>query len=366
MKIWILRLDVNKYPWISFEERSNLLKKTEIFNGNRLSDGWQPVKLKKVSTGAAGANALGGDIPPLIDKKVIAAIQDLLSDAVEILPVEYIGDDYPCDNFYILNVIERLNCFDYEKSVFKRFESGRIMMVVKHSFLKEAVAGKHIFLAKDGGSSKVFISDEFKTRLEEHGLKGFRFELAWDSEDENAAEGAAQEERTKRNERFQHYLDMKKGKIASLKDDEVVAAAMTWMQGKITKDHESVYDAIVQLTEICQTVFAMYAVKWDVDNGGFIQFYDNYGLEIGLLAARGYAEIGLNDLSEIITKANEIVKNNPKAYIGEMDDEEEDMDADMQDPLDALDHPFCDNPLLDRLDALCIELIRQNAEVFGD
>lgn len=112
------------------------------------------------------------------DKMALEAVNDLIKDSVEILPLLCADGE-----FYAINVIKVLDCIDYDKAKFERFSDGkRIMMFIKYAFIESKVRGKHIFKIIDETKRNPFVSDEFRQRVIDSNLKGFKFELAWDSE----------------------------------------------------------------------------------------------------------------------------------------------------------------------------------------
>ncbi len=56
------------------------------------------------------------------------------------------------------------------------------MLFTKYHFIESVVKGKHIFKIIDEPARRPFVSDEFKKRVEENNLIGFKFELVWQSE----------------------------------------------------------------------------------------------------------------------------------------------------------------------------------------
>ena len=96
----------------------------------------------------------------------------------EILPLDCEDGD-----FFAINVVNVLDCIDYEKSKYKTFRDGkRIMRFIKYAFCEEKLDGVNLFKIKDGVLKRPFVSEEFRKRVIDNNLIGFKFELAWDSE----------------------------------------------------------------------------------------------------------------------------------------------------------------------------------------
>ena len=114
----------------------------------------------------------------VFSQKAIEKLYDLIKDDVEILPLE-------CDygEFSLINVTTVLDAIDHENSKYEYIEgTNKIMYFEKYAFLEDVVKGHDIFKITDKRGSFVFVSDEFVQTVKRSKLKGFRFELAWDSE----------------------------------------------------------------------------------------------------------------------------------------------------------------------------------------
>lgn len=76
-----------------------------------------------------------------------------------------------------------LICIDYEKSKYKTFRDGkRIMRFTKYVFDEFKIDGLNILKIKDEPLKRPFVSENFKNKIIDNNLVGFKFELAWDSE----------------------------------------------------------------------------------------------------------------------------------------------------------------------------------------
>lgn len=181
MKVWILDCDANNFENLTWgnDERDIDLDFIQSFCGESKIEKWVPVQLVRMYNNREFSNtpALSAHIP-VFDIKAINMMKKYLVDNTEILPVlcgEFI--------FYIINVIKVLDCIDYEKSDFKTFSDGkRIMRFRKYVFDENKIKGYHIFKIKDAPLGRPFVSDEFRNSIISSDLKGFKFELAWDSE----------------------------------------------------------------------------------------------------------------------------------------------------------------------------------------
>ncbi len=79
--------------------------------------------------------------------------------------------------FYVINVTDVIDCLDYDKSEIKRFpSSGRVMRVIKYSFIKDKLKNATIFKLPEFVKTNCYVTKEFKNAVEENHIKGFKFE----------------------------------------------------------------------------------------------------------------------------------------------------------------------------------------------
>lgn len=176
MRIWLLKLDVDKYnsfKGYDIEEELDI----RFFGSSLLSNWNTPTieayykkrKIADVSDFSSGA--------PLFNEKAVSMLEEFLKAKAELLPAYYEGNKY-----YVVNVINVIDALDYEKSEFVRFDTGAIMYCTKYFFKSEIVENQHIFKIPLCNYIDIFVSDEFKKQVEEFKLKGFIFVEVWNSE----------------------------------------------------------------------------------------------------------------------------------------------------------------------------------------
>ena len=83
-----------------------------------------------------------------------------------------------------MNITKVIDCIDYDNAEYKSLPDGKIMFFTKYAFIEDKVKNQHIFKIPEFKTSRFFVSDEFKKRVEDTGMKGFEFRLLWDSEAE--------------------------------------------------------------------------------------------------------------------------------------------------------------------------------------
>ena len=176
MKIWILDCDVDTYENLTWETLD--INFIQSFDGMEKKKDWNPMQVKRVYDREL-SNTLGlSPHIPVFDEKAISVLNDLLIGNAEILPLD-------CKDgvFYAINVINVIDCIDYERSKYKTFRDGkRIMRFITYVFNEEKIKGTNLFKIIDEPLKRPFVSDEFRKRVVDNKLTGFKFELAWDSE----------------------------------------------------------------------------------------------------------------------------------------------------------------------------------------
>lgn len=177
MNIWKLGFEVDLYD--------NLIARPEMgvdefqsFDGRSKKNQWTSKVLTRMEP---EKNLLLSNVPgffphiPVFDKKAVDILNKYLKHTAEILPV-YSKDG----EFYIINIINVLDCIDYKKSKYRMFpNSDRIMIFQSYAFIEERLRGTDIFKIKDEPRKSAFVTDNFKNCVLENELSGFKFQLVW-------------------------------------------------------------------------------------------------------------------------------------------------------------------------------------------
>ena len=93
-----------------------------------------------------------------------------------------------CDfgDYWAINVLDVLDCIDYENAEFVRFskknenEIPRIMTFIKYAFHLEKLRNNHIFKVIDCPKAAIFVDDVFVKEVAKHNITGFKFKLVWE------------------------------------------------------------------------------------------------------------------------------------------------------------------------------------------
>jgi len=179
MRIWQLQADANNYNnfTVCHENDLNVLIDFDSFRGRPMVGYWSPIQIKVREERRMGdMQALFGGVP-VFNTKAIGVLKDFLDGNVEFLKL-----DYDKDEFFAVNVLQVLDCIDYQNAVPEKFDDGTIWRFDKYAFRISEVQGKHIF--KNINETKGFplVSDAFRERVIQNNLKGFLFTELWDSD----------------------------------------------------------------------------------------------------------------------------------------------------------------------------------------
>lgn len=177
MKIWHLKTKANDFENLGWDD-SVSIDEIRSYDGRSKKENWKPVRVKRLyDRNYSNTPSLSSHVP-VFDKVAVNTMKSLISKSVEILPL--LCED---GEFFAINVINVIDCIDYDNSSYEMYDHGkRIMCFNKYAFIEEKVKGKHIFKIIDEPRRSPFVSDEFKKLVEESNLTGFKFVLVWDSE----------------------------------------------------------------------------------------------------------------------------------------------------------------------------------------
>lgn len=176
MRFWELRVDRTVDVLYAKDDATQQIMRNS-FLGKSMRDTWNPVELITDEAGDEGdmISYSYNTNSPIFTPRALDILGDLIQDSVEILPIYH--EKYHC---FFLNIINVVDCLNYPKS-----ELNKWGVILKYDFIDEKVKDQHIFLVhrKDSKNPSLvpIVSDDFKERVEKHGLKGFNFKKAWDS-----------------------------------------------------------------------------------------------------------------------------------------------------------------------------------------
>ncbi|WHY79977.1 hypothetical protein QNH20_12890 [Neobacillus sp. WH10] len=183
MKLWLLKRQYGRFEVLDFSDDQGAKFFSENFKGIPMPENLSPVQIETFKKGVKSDFPSGLLLPPVFSERAVQVLGELLKGKVELLPLHTVKNE----RYYAGNVINVLDCIDADHSEVKRFSDGLIMEYTKYVFIKETVERENIFKIRVHDSkkiliNKVFVSDLFRERVLESGLKGFDFIKVWDSE----------------------------------------------------------------------------------------------------------------------------------------------------------------------------------------
>ena len=164
-----------KHPDIAdYDMRFNL-------EGVSVTSTWWPRKMKRYNDHPLGdyVSKLTNDVL-ILERQAISKLSFVLGN-IEILPLDCNFGDY-----WAVNILDVLDCIDYEKAEFKCFskrneyDKPRIMRFIKFAFHSEKIMDHHVFKIVDQPQSHVFVDDVFVKEVAKHNIAGFKFKLVWE------------------------------------------------------------------------------------------------------------------------------------------------------------------------------------------
>lgn len=177
--VWRIVPASNMYRSLSqVDFPGNYLELLEAFkSGGPIDDLWVPLSVHLFEDAGEEAKPLGdfpslfAGVPPVFSKRAIKVLNPLIGDSIEVLPL--VGLE---GNFSVINVIDVIDCLDRQRSEYVRFENSEKIMYIEHYvFQEDCVENKHIFRIPEEIVSAVFVSDAFKTLVEQNRLEGLIF-----------------------------------------------------------------------------------------------------------------------------------------------------------------------------------------------
>ena len=183
MKIWKVDKNVDDYSgfFLKNEGDKNILEE-KLDKGNLVSN-WNQLELEVHEMDKAIGDCphlWSGGYSLIVSERGKEIINKKYKDCIQFLPLTYKEQN---QKFYVLNNLNIIDCIDYSKSELEILLNKYIVDVKKYVF-NENVKKAPIFKIYLDGVIKIstFVNDEFKSLIEENGLKGFKFTEVFDFE----------------------------------------------------------------------------------------------------------------------------------------------------------------------------------------
>lgn len=169
MRYWVLDQLPDEYNCAFFDVEKE--KRIYIFDGTSLLDKWDLLPVNFIYKSRKKGDCPWLQLLPFFSPKAIKILKDLMDNNVEYLPVT--GE---ASKFVIVNVLKVIDALDKEKTIFDTLDDGTLLGYEKLVLQESKVNSEHIFKLTEFPRTYVIVSNEFKKRVEEMGLKGFTFE----------------------------------------------------------------------------------------------------------------------------------------------------------------------------------------------
>lgn len=187
MKVYSWGYETDKYDSFTFPNPIEVMDEyfDRYFNGTLIGDHWGDIEFKTYrSRKPCDCTGIGSNIP-IFNKRAIQVLAQYLDSNVELLPLKH-----PDQTFYAVNVTRLIDGLDYDNSEIEYVKGHPNFIDHVHRFVfkQNVIQDYPIFKIPEFKRLRVFVTDTFKEAVEANGLKGFTFELLWDSEDNGDAE----------------------------------------------------------------------------------------------------------------------------------------------------------------------------------
>jgi len=189
MKYWMYTEDVDNYAHLFFVDQGFTRQLVTEFMGKPYTKPWtmpevnyareweapglseeERVMIKKINEGLPQPDfpwLVGAESAAVFNERTLQVLHHLIRDSVQIFPLSH-----ESQKFYLINIIEIVDCLDEELSEVRRY--GPASRIIKPVFKEQLAKGKHIFKVPQSPSA-IFVSDRFKQEIESNALKG----LVW-------------------------------------------------------------------------------------------------------------------------------------------------------------------------------------------
>ena len=171
---YVYHPDANHFNGVGLAPEDRDVTKVRTID-SPVHDRWAPI----VVHGFPENPGEDGDFPsladynqlPIMSKRAWDILRPLVGYCCEPLPIIYPSGD----PFFIIHVMETIDCLDPERSQVKRFSDGRIMRVFRYSFRQDMLVGKRIFKLPRQSAGELIVDDHFRAAVETNGLRGLIF-----------------------------------------------------------------------------------------------------------------------------------------------------------------------------------------------
>jgi hypothetical protein len=177
---YVLESDPDRYDSLLCKNRPGGWWETfNLLDGHPRQSIWTAVPMERSPARLRQRRGKPVDFPSLggvgfgISERALAALRPLLQASIEALPLQCLNDISM--QYYVINVLDLVDCLDEERSDMNRFSDGGIMCINRYAFKPGTTDGHHLFKTVQLPLGEPLCSPEFKRLIEESGLVGARF-----------------------------------------------------------------------------------------------------------------------------------------------------------------------------------------------
>lgn len=134
-----------------------------------IEEPWQTILTEVVSLGRPGDFPSFSALDLVFSERALNYLEDLISGSIEALPLKTMKNSV----FFYIKVLNKLDCLDYEHSVWERNPSG-LIRVESYVFQEKLVRDRHIFWLPH--VNHFIVSELFKELVERCSLEGLAFQ----------------------------------------------------------------------------------------------------------------------------------------------------------------------------------------------
>lgn len=157
-----------------------------------------------------------------------------------------------------------------------------------------------------------------------------------------------------------------KEKIDSTSDDELIQVVFDKISSKMTADNDE-YEAVLSLPKPQQSIYIIWVLEAEVNNGGFNQYYYNTNNQFSQLLLGALKQVGANKFALLVEKANKVYFTNQKSITKTQDGSVDGFSESYKgNPLEKFDFEFYDLYKKEDLQKLQVKFIRRNVQYFID
>jgi hypothetical protein len=169
MAVFVFTPDSDTYDSLVLA-KSRDYDRLNMFTGGALASDWRPISARILKGKKHGDfPSLAGHVP-VFGKRALDALRPLVNHCIEVLPLKV-----PSGELFAINVLQITDCLDVSRSELELDPDGEVMYIARYAFDEQCLEGKHILKLRQVPLYGVFVSEEFKRRVEEEGLQGLIF-----------------------------------------------------------------------------------------------------------------------------------------------------------------------------------------------